>query len=115
MKTINQVARETGFTPQYIRTLIRRGTLKSKKIPISEHSPVVRHMIYDESLAEFLHTTQRKTKRTDGRNKFVFYADQIEYASVVDALTAAGLTAIVESLRTANKIKPPYKGGEDEV
>lgn len=112
--TIAEVARDTGFTPQYVRSLIRKGQLHSTLEPIAEGAQVSRHMIDDDDVKRFLNSTKRKTKRTDGRNKYVFYATPEEQLAVVEALLAAGLNDIVESIRTANKIKPPYRPQEEE-
>lgn len=112
--SITDVARQCGFTGQYVRTLIRKGKLESELHPIREGSMVQKHFVSKESLQEFLAETTRKTKRTDGRNKYVFYAKPREYDKVLQALLKDGLVDVVESIRENNKVKPFYKAAEDE-
>lgn len=112
--SINEAARATSFTPQYIRSLIRKGILPARRAPLHEGTVVEHLLISEDNLKVFLLETPRKTKRQDGRNKFVFYANPTEYAQVVEALVRANLVQVVDSLHTANKTKPPFRTTADE-
>jgi hypothetical protein len=110
---ISAIARRTSFTPPYVRSLIRRGLLPSIQRPIREGADVKKHYVKETDLLTYLESSTRKTKRLDGRNKFIFYANHAEYNLVLAALTAAGLTDIVEGIRAANHLKPPYSPGKN--
>lgn len=107
--SIIEIARKCGFTIPYVRTLIRKGTLQSEMRPLRPGSVVMKHFVPEESLTDFLSSTTRKSRRADGRSKYVFYASPKEYDRVLQALLKEGMVDIVESLRSANKVKPPYK------
>ena len=104
--TIREAAKEMGMTEAYVRTLIRTQKLDSHLEPIAFESSVSRHMIYRQDIDNFLTSTPRKTKRTDGRNKYVFYATPSELSSVDAALRAAKLDVMADIIHTANFIKP---------
>jgi hypothetical protein len=106
LHTIGDVAKKLSMTPAYVRALIRTGKLNSTLMPMAFESQVKRHMMSDADIEEFLKSTVRKTKRVDGRNKYVFYANVGEYDLVVNALKTAKLESILETLRSANNIKP---------
>lgn len=108
--TIAELARKLGFTPAYVRMLIRKKLLESSLEPIAPGANVTRHIVTEEDLNDYLTGSKRRSKRTDGRNKYVFYATPGEHDQVIVALDAANLHQVVESLRTANKLKPQMGG-----
>jgi len=108
--TIKEAAKEMSLTDAYVRALIRQGKLPSELRPITFDSSVSRHVIKAADVKAFLQETVRKTKRTDGRNKYVFYATPEEQQAVDDALRAANLTAVADMIHTANPLKPRAGG-----
>lgn len=98
-------ANKLGFSQTYIRTLVRRGVIKTTRVPLSEGSLVTKHVISEAVLDEFLNETPHKSRREDGRNKFIMYADPGEYVLVHQALVAADLQEIAELIIPANKVK----------
>jgi hypothetical protein len=102
---INSAAGRMGYTPQYVRALIRKGLLDTELVPLVKGSLVTRHMISEEEIVRYLSGAVRKSRRIDGRNKFVFYANVAEYPRIIEALKKAGLQEVAEGVRSANKLK----------
>lgn len=103
--TIPDAAEKMGFTPAYVRSLIRKGQLLSELEPIVPESLVKRHHITDEGIAHFFDESSRKTHRADKRNKFVIYMTLVEYETVKILLTENGLSVVAETIKTWNPIK----------
>lgn len=104
--SLNAVSQRAGLTPQYVRTLIRKGILPSTLVPVAFESKVVRHMISEADLEAFQNRLTQRTKRDDKRNKYVFYATPEEKEQVLQALTVAKLEHLIPFIRTANHLKP---------
>jgi len=104
--TIGEAAVAMKMSSQYVRTLIRRGQIKSKLVPIAKDSQVTRHAIAKDQLENFLSGSARKSKRTDGRNKYVFYANFGEIGRVREVLKAAGLQEVEKTVMSSNQLKP---------
>jgi len=102
---IAEAAKVMGFTPAYVRSLIRKGQLVSGLEPIVPESLVKRHVITDEDIKLFLSQSKRQTHRADGRNKYVVYMTRTEYEAVKIVLTENGLAGVVETMRTWNPVK----------
>lgn len=102
---IKEAADALGFSQIYIRTLIRRGTIPTTKVPLAEGSLVTRHMISQSELDRFLHELPHKSRRSDGRNKFIMYARPDEYSAAYQCLVAAGLKEVADLILPANKVK----------
>lgn len=103
--TIPEAADFLGFSQAYIRTLIRKNQLTTDMVPLSEGSLVMRHVITESSMGEFLNTVPHKTRRNDGRNKFIVYISPDEYPRVLDVLEENGLGEVARLLEPANKVK----------
>lgn len=111
---IPTAAEELGFSQAYIRTLIRKGTLKTTRVPLSEGSLVTKHVISEEALREFENESPHKSRRLDGRNKFIMYLRPDEYMPAYQALSKAGLHEVADLLTPANKLKFWEEGNDDE-
>lgn len=111
--TIHQSAARLSLTPQYVRTLIRRGVLPSTQEPISLGSSVFRHMLDVSDLDVFAEGYVKKTRRGDGRHKWIVYATFQEMDDVKNALRVAKLDNIIELIRTANTLKVVPEDDED--
>jgi len=101
---INAAAKELGFSVVYIRTLIRRGVIKTTRVPLAEGSMVTKHVIDEDELQKFLTDVPHKSRRCDGRNKFILYARPEEYTLIYQALTNAGLKEVADLIAPANKV-----------
>jgi len=104
--TIKQAAKHMGLSDAYVRALIRQKKLPSTLVPIAKDADVSRHIITLEDIDEYEKGATHKTKRKDGRNKFVFYATPTEAQVAIKALQDAGLDLIAGTVRTANILKP---------
>ena len=102
---IEETAEELNFSAQYIRLLVRTGRLHSTMEPITEGSLVERHVITAEELERYKNEAPHKSRRSDGRNKFIIYLAVKEIAPARKALKAAGLKEVAEGIRPANKLK----------
>lgn len=102
---ITDAAKEMGFTPQYVRQLIRKGTLLTVMKPIVPESLVKHHMVTRTEIDRYMGTTRRKTRREDGRNKFVMYMTLVELAKVKTVLKANDLKEVAETIRSWNPLK----------
>lgn len=115
---IAEAAKVMGFTPAYVRSLIRKGQLVSGLEPIVPESLVKRHVITDENIKLFLSQSKRQTHRADGRNKYVIYMTPVEFEATKIVLAENGLGPVVETMRTWNPIKgmlpktPPVKAAK---
>ena len=107
--TITEAALALGLSTHYIRSLLRRGIVKSTLEPIAKDSAVTRHSILKAELVSFLVHGTRKPKRRDGRNKYVLYASADEIIRIRETLKTMGLPHVEESLKTANPLKPRLK------
>ena len=112
---INAAAKELGFSVVYIRTLIRRGVIKTTRVPLAEGSMVTKHVIDEDELQKFLTDVPHKSRRYDGRNKFILYARPEEYILVYQALANADLKEIADLIVPANKVMFWEGGAGDEA
>jgi hypothetical protein len=112
--TIKTAAARMNLTEAYVRSLIRTGKLVSNLEPIGFEAAVKRHIITETDITDFLRDTPRKTKRTDGRNKYVFYATPEEVDQTLTALRGARLDIIAGFIHTANRLKSRPMEDEDE-
>lgn len=103
--TIKQAAVRMGLTEPYVRALIRNDKLPSELRAIGFESQVSRHMITEQAIATFLKETTRKSRRNDGRNKYVLYANPAEIILVDEAIRKAGLTKVADMIHSANNLK----------
>lgn len=102
---IPHAAEYMGFSVPYLRTLIRRGTIKTTRQPVHEGTSVTKHMIAESELKRFMKDAPHKSKRSDGRNKYVLYARTDEVVIARMALLNAGLSEVAALLMPANKMK----------
>jgi predicted transcriptional regulator len=103
--TIPQVAKELGFTIQYVRYLIRTGKLSSILRPIFEGASTQRHMISSEEIARYLSEAHTHSRRNDRRNKFIFYATPEEYTTILALVREANLAEVADTMLPANTVK----------
>ena len=104
---IADAAGKMGFSPAYVRALVRKGQLATVMEPIVPESLVRRHMISDENIKDFFADAHRGTHRPDGRNKYVVYMTPPEYQAAKTVLTENGLGPVAETIRTWNRLKAP--------
>ena len=109
---INAAAKELGFSTIYIRTLIRKGVIKTTRVPLAEGSLVTKHVINEDEMQRFLKDIPHKSRRDDGRNKYILYARPDEYMQAYQVLTLAGLQEIADLIVPANKVMF-WKGGDN--
>lgn len=102
---IENTAKKMGFTPAYVRSLIRKEQLISVLEPIVPESLVKHHMVSDEEIKRFFAETRRATHRVDNRNKFVIYMTPVECDAAKIVLTENGLGPVAETIRTWNRVK----------
>jgi len=103
---IQEAAKRLKLSPQYVRSLIRSGMLKSAFEPIVPESLVNKHMVTEAEIQRYLAIPSSKTQRKDHRNKYVIYMTMDERQRVADALKAADLADVESTIRTANVLKP---------
>jgi hypothetical protein len=103
---IIEAAEFLNYTPQYIRALVRTKKIKTTQIPIVEGARVLKHIITMEELKRFQATRGTRTRRKDGRNKFILYARPQEYPKILKALKAADLEVVADLITLANPKKP---------
>jgi len=88
--SIKDIVFMTGFTPAYIRKLIREGSLIATDEPIEEGSEVKRKMITLESFDAYM-AKPRRHARADHRNRYILHANDEEIAVITEAAKANGL------------------------
>ena len=93
--TIKQLAEEKELSTVYIRRAILSGKLESKKVKIGE-SKVERHMITEEQFAAWRSQNVTRSRREDGRSKFVLYANAEELEKIQALLEKNKIEAIVQ-------------------
>ena len=103
--TIEETATELSFSTQYIRLLIRQGRLKTTLEPLVEGSLVSHHMVSVEELERYRNEAPRKSRRPDGRNKFIIYLKATEIAPARKALQDAGMPDVAAGIRPSNRLK----------
>jgi hypothetical protein len=109
---IPAAAKKIGFSVPYIRTLIRKGKLLTTMQPLYEGSRVKKHMIPETELKKFVELMPHKSRRKDGRNKYIVYVRTDEFLQMRQALLDAGLEEIAFLITPANKLK---HWGDDET
>lgn len=102
---IIDAAKYLGFSQIYIRMLIRKGRLASVKKSSTPGSLVMKHMVRESDLNEFIGEMPHKTRRADGRNKFIMYATPGEYTRTRQVLLNANLIEVADLIIPANKVK----------
>lgn len=103
--TVPEAAEYLGFSQTYLRTLVRKGTLIPLRVPTFEGSLVTRYVFSESMLEAFLNEAPHKSRRRDGRNKFVVYIHPDEYPRVLEALRDHDLGEVAQLLLPANKVK----------
>ena len=101
--TIKSAAEEYDLSQVYIRRAILKGDLPAKKVPISEGATTVRNEFTEKDFLHWRSTRKTRSRRTDGRSKYVHYATDEEELELQALLTKNELNIIVQR---ANKRKP---------
>ena len=104
--SIMDAAKFLSLTPSYIRSLIRHKKIGSSLEPTHEGSEVKKHMITREELVRYRDHTPRKSKRSDGRHKYLIYMSDHEVDPALKALFDAGLEGVADTIKAANLRKP---------
>jgi len=102
---IPAAAKKIGFSVAYVRTLIRSGKITTVMQPLYEGSHVMKHMIPDDQLQKFVEEMPHKSRRKDGRNKYIVYARNDELLQIRQALFNAGLNELAFLIAPANRLK----------
>jgi excisionase family DNA binding protein len=93
--SLDEAAKRLGFTKLYVRTLVRRGKLKTKKVPLGPASQVWKHMIVASDVANF-GKRRGKSSRPDGRFKWILYASKEELDTVKELFRANELGELAD-------------------
>ena len=102
--SLAEAAKMLGFTELYVRMLVRKGKLKTKKVPLGPESEVWKHMIYSEEVERFrTHPHAIGNKREDGRHKHTLYATDSELKAIQTLLSDNGFTEVAELLTTPSQ------------
>lgn len=111
---IREAAIAMSFSESYVRTLVRRGTLETTRVPLSEGSLVTKHMISEEEIDRFMNEAPHKSRRHDSRNKFIMYATPDEIVGVLQSLRNSELGEVANLIEPANDLAYwPVEGAED--
>ena len=102
---IKQAAEKLGYTPQYIRMLIQEDRIVAEQIPISPGARVMKYVMTEAALDDFVNNVESHTRREDSRTKWVVYATFEEMEIAMTALDEAGLAEITSLIRPANDLK----------
>jgi hypothetical protein len=97
--SLDEAAKILQFTPLYVRQLVRRGKLKTKKVPLGPASQVWKHMILAKDVYDFKLGTRKGggvSHRIDGRLKHILYASSDELERVKELLVQDGLKEIAD-------------------
>ena len=100
--TIKSLSKHSGLSEFYIRKCIREGSLPTFQEKLNEKT--FRHKISESAYKSWRAKTSARTQRTDGRNKFVFYATPAEYKKFV-AKAKESLPAVAKTIARANPPK----------
>lgn len=102
---IVEAAKYSGFSPAYIRYLVREHKLSSALVPIGEGLSVSKHIISKADLDAFLSEKRPHTRRPDHRNKYSIYATPKELDRLMALLKKSGMEDVAASIKPANAIK----------
>jgi excisionase family DNA binding protein len=86
--TIKEAAEEFGLSTVWIRRMVHQGKLETIRVKIGE-TQVERIEIARKSIE--VRASGSKSRRDDGRNKYVVYATPEEYQHLQETLEDAGL------------------------
>jgi len=100
-------AKYLNYTRPYVRALIRNKKIKTTLRPIAPNAKVKRHMIAITELKKFQLTRITRTRRKDGRNKYILYVTPGEHQEVLTALKNAGLQDVADLIVRANPQRDP--------
>lgn len=112
---IPAAAEYLGVKPQYVRTLIRNGKFKPNKVRISEDSQVWRWEIPIDQLDAHAAGGGARTRRADGRSKFVLYATPEEHEKIAALVAEQKLAVIIERAYQPKKKEEPAKDAKSAV
>lgn len=93
---IKEVAAMLGLSQVYVRHAVRNGNLKTTKVPISEDSKTMKHVILVSEIERWRNATGGHSRREDGRSRFLLYATAEELEKVKVLLAKANNGAIIE-------------------
>jgi hypothetical protein len=93
---IKEAANFLGVKPQYVRTLIRNGKFKPTKVAVAEGSEVWRWEIPVEQLESYRANAGTRSRRADGRTKYIMYATPEELEQVNAVAEANEIGVIIQ-------------------
>ncbi len=105
--TIKTAAQVSGLSEVYIRRAIQTKKLPTLKVQI-EGTEIFRHEIKVEDFEAWRNGAGNHTVRTDGRNKFVLYANPNELAKLNEFLAKEKLGASIEKANKPEDVKRRY-------
>lgn len=97
---IKEICAITGLSPVYVRRMIQHGKIQTTKIEIGKNT--FKHFVSESELNRWRSSTEARTTREDGRNKFVMYATPAEFEAIQKLL---GEYDLQTPIRRANKVK----------
>lgn len=102
--SIDEAAEELGYTKHYLRQLVRKNEIKAALVPISPGARVFKYLISKSELERFRDAPRGRSRRTDGRSKFLFYATFDEAEEVIETLEENGLAELADLIQSANEL-----------
>jgi hypothetical protein len=96
MLSLLEVARECELSDVYVRHAIRNKLLPTTMVPVRPDSKTMKHMISREDMLAWRETRKARSRRADGRNKFVLYARADELAQIQELLASNGIDTPIE-------------------
>jgi hypothetical protein len=103
---IKEAASKLGLSELYVRNAIRSGKLETTMVPVAPDSKTMKHQITVKALEAWRASTSNRSRRDDGRGRFILYATEAELADLRKMLANAKLAVIVQ--------KPVYGNGKSK-
>jgi hypothetical protein len=97
---IKDAAEFLGLSVCWVRRAVLAGKIPSEKVEIAKNT--LKHMITEEALVEWRKSLSGRSKRSDGRGKYVLYATPEEHESIQKLIEEGGIEALIQR---ANKVK----------
>lgn len=103
--TIDDMARLTGLSAQYIRVCIRNKMIPTVLVPVREGVSTKHHLAKVSDFELFRDRQNTRSRRADNRNKWVIYMTPVESVRIKQLLRENGYVDVAETITTANPLK----------
>jgi len=104
--TIEEAAAKVGLSKTYVRTLIRKGAVRTERRPIGPQSSVWKHMIPETELDNLRDRKNGRAKRDDGRRKYLWYLTDEEVVALKELLAGTPLEHLYDHMRLPKPSNP---------